>query len=400
MPHLAEIPPTAGLPPRLRDLLPPRRDLAGELAAQLGTDGALVTCSGTAALMLALRVAHQRQPRRDTVIVPPFTCPLVAIAVDALGLRLRIADLRHDSLDLDPDILHAQLDDRVLAVVPTHLGGRVTDVAAINRVVAGSGIVVIEDAAQSLGATVEGRSVGLHGDVGFFSLAAGKGLSTYEGGVAIARDPAWLDAMQALQDALPGQSAFERRRCFELIGYTLFYRPLPMHWAYGLPLRRALGRNDPVGAIGDRFPPDIPLHRMGAWRERVGATAAQRLPRFLQHRQAVALTRIERLRAMPGVKVFADRAGERGTWPVLLVRMDSERRRDDALGRLWRAGLGVSRMFIHALPGYPELHHIVPRQPCPNAADLAARSLTISNSPWLGDRDFETICRVLENRAG
>ncbi len=396
MRRLAEIPPTAGLPPRLSDLLGSKQDLSRALSTQLGTTRAIVACSGTAALMLALRVAHQRQPRRDVVIVPAFTCPLVAIAVHALGLRLRIADLAHDGLDFDADSLRAQLDDRVLAVVPTHLGGRVTDVAAVNRLVAGSGIAVIEDAAQSLGATIDGRSIGLEGDVGFFSLAAGKGLSTYEGGIAIARDPAWLDAMQAFQDELPEQSAFERRRCIELLGYTLLYRPLPMRWVYGSPLRRALKRGDPVGAIGDRFPPDVPLHRMGEWRQGVGAHAARRLPQFRDERRACALSRIERLRSIPGVHVFADRTGERGVWPTLLVRMDSERRRDAVLDRLWATGLGVSRMFIHALPDYGELRDIVPRQHCPNATDLAARSLTISNSPWLRDGDFETIRRVIE----
>ena len=396
MRRLTEIPPTAGLPPRLSDLLASRRDLAGALSAQLGVDNALVTCSGTAALMLALRVAQQRQPRRDIVVVPAFTCPLVAIAVRALGLRLRIADLAHDRLDIDLDSLRAQLDERVLAAVPSHLGGRVTDVAAVNRLVAGSGIVVIEDAAQSLGATIEGRSIGLAGDVGFFSLAAGKGLSTYEGGVTIARDPSWLEAMEALQNALPKQAAFERRRCVELIGYTLLYRPLPLRWAYGSPLRRALKHSDPVGAIGDRFPMEVPLHRMGAWRQGVGANAAHRLPQFLDARRRCALSRIDRLRAIPGVHVFTDRNGERGTWPTLLVRMDSAHRRDAVLDRLWTSGLGASRMFIHALPDYIELRDIVPRQQCPNALDLAARTLTISNSPWLRDEDFEAICQVLE----
>lgn len=397
MRRLAEIPPTAGLPPRLSDLFASKGDLPRALSAELGTGGALVTCSGTAALMLALRVARQRQPRRDTVIVPAFTCPLVAIAVHALGLRLRITDLACDSLDIDLDSLRAQLDDRVLAVVPTHLGGRVTDVAAVKCLVADSGIAVIEDAAQSLGATINGRSIGLAGDIGFFSLAAGKGLSTYEGGVVIARDPAWLDAMRELQDALPRKSAFEFRRCIELIGYTLFYRPLPMRWVYGLPLHRALERGDPVGAIGDRFPMDVPLHRMGGWRKGVGARAARRLPTFLDERRACALPRIDRLRAIPGVHVHGDRDGERGVWPTLFVRLDSERRRDTVLDRLWMAGLGVSRMFIHALPDYAELHDIVPRQHCPNATSLAARSFTISNSPWLRDEDFEAVCRVIES---
>lgn len=51
------------------------------------------------------------------------------------------------------------------------------------------GAAVIEDAAQGLGAFFGGRSVGLSGDIGFFSLAVGKGLTTYEGGVLFSRDP-------------------------------------------------------------------------------------------------------------------------------------------------------------------------------------------------------------------
>ena len=58
--------------------------------------------------------------------------------------------------------------------------------------------------------------------------------------------------------------------------------------------------------------------------------------------------------------------------------------------------MGVSRLFIHALPDYDYLADVVPAQDVPNARDFAARSLTISNSPWLDDEDFKTICRTME----
>jgi perosamine synthetase len=63
---------------------------------------------------------------------------------------------------------------------------------------------------------------------------------------------------------------------------------------------------------------------------------------------------------------------------------------------LWQAGLGVSRLFIHALPDYAYLAGMVPAQDVPHARDFAARSLSISNSPWLDDETFEYICSKLE----
>ena len=55
----------------------------------------------------------------------------------------------------------------------------------------------------------------------------------------------------------------------------------------------------------------------------------------------------------------------------------------------------MSRLFIHALPDYPYLTALLEARDVPNARDFAARTLTISNSPWLRNADFERICWVL-----
>ena len=82
-----------------------------------------------------------------------------------------------------------------------------------------------------------------------------------------------------------------------------------------------------------------------------------------------------------------------------MVLMPSEAARDAALARLWTGGVGVSRLFIHALPDYAYLAPLLDSRDVPNARDLAARMLTISNSPWLRDADFERICSVLSATA-
>jgi perosamine synthetase len=102
------------------------------------------------------------------------------------------------------------------------------------------------------------------------------------------------------------------------------------------------------------------------------------------------------LRKIQGLTVIDDPADSCGTWPFLMVLMPTARARDAALAHLWAAGLGVSRLFIHALPDYPYLATALGASDVPNARDFAARMLTISNSPWLEASDFDRICSALE----
>jgi len=205
------------------------------------------------------------------------------------------------------------------------------------------------------------------------------------------------DAFAASHDAtIQPDTKMDWQRALELIGYTVAYRPSLLPLAYGRPLRKALAQGDPVAAVGDDFGPDIPLHTVSDWRQAVGARALPRLPAFLEATRAQALPRVERLQRIAGVRVFHDEAGQQGVWPFLLLTLPDQATRNAALDTLWTAGLGVSRLFIHALPDYGYLREIVADTPLTNARDFAARSLTISNSLWLDDATFESICLALE----
>ena len=109
-----ELPPTAGLPLRPGDLRPGAPTLAADIAALLGTPPLQLECSGTASLLVALIALRELQPQRHRVVVPAFTCPLVAIAVRQAGLELQLCDLRHGHYDMDPAALRAACDARTL----------------------------------------------------------------------------------------------------------------------------------------------------------------------------------------------------------------------------------------------------------------------------------------------
>jgi perosamine synthetase len=393
-----EIPPTAGLPLTWRDFLP-RHGAAkfrSKLAKFLGVPEVQPACSGTAALAIALTTLARRSTRRS-VVIPAYTCPLVVAAIVRCGLRPVPCDIRENHFDLCPEALKTLCRDDTLAVVPTHLGGRVADLAAALEYAHAAGAVVIEDAAQALGATSHDRPVGTIGDIGFYSLAAGKGLTLYEGGILVAREPTMREHLRdTARQMLPQRPLWEARRVFELLGYALLYRPTALRLVYGLPMRRALARGKLIEAVGDDIPPDIPLHRLGAWRQAVGANAIERLPAFLAALSAQSISRKQKLAALPGVTVVDDAPDHGGTWPYFMVLMPSTRARDRALSSLWTAGVGVSRLFIHALPDYPDLAAHVGAAPIPRARDFAARMLTVTNSPWLREQEFEYTRAELE----
>ncbi|MEB1528600.1 DegT/DnrJ/EryC1/StrS family aminotransferase [Xanthomonas sp. WHRI 7945] len=389
-----EVPPTAGLPLRWRDLWPARAPQ--RLAAQLGMADALLTCSGTAALVVALRTLAASSRRRQ-VLVAAYTCPLVALAVAHCGLQLVLCDLLPDAIEPDPAQLAQRCGNDTLAIVATHLGGRLTDLAPLRAAAAACGAMLIEDAAQALGGVhADGTPAGLGGDIGFCSLAVGKGPTLYEGGLLLSRHAPLRHSLAATAARL-GQPdwRWELRRSLQLLGYAALYRPRALRWAYGMPLRRALRRGDRVAAAGDQFDAAIPQHAVGAWREAVGARASARWPAFLAQARAQGLRRAARLAAIAGLRVVADSPGAQGSWPALLVLLPDPAARERALARLWPRGLGVGLLFVHALPDYAYLRDIVDAAPTPNARDFAARCLSISNSPWLDEDGFEAIVAVL-----
>ncbi len=394
-----ELPPTAGLPLQWCDFFSTSRDqndFETALARFLNVPAVQVECSGTACLVIALETLKRVSARR-TVVIPAYTCPLIPMAVARAGLRVRLCDMLKDRFDFDPDALSAACDDDTLCIVPTHLGGLAADLAPVLEIAQRVGAYVVEDAAQSLGATWKGRPVGTIGDIGFYSLARGKGLTLYEGGILVARDESLRRALaQTARELIPARPRLEAIRLAQLIGYRIGYHPAALRLTYGLPLRYWLKRSDPVRAVGDTFGRDIPLHRMGAWRKRIGASAFQRLPVAVMENAGRGRRRAKELERIRGLKVIQDLPHSSGTWPFLTVLLDTKEARDRALSRLWLSGSGVSRLFIHDLTGYPDLRGVVPAAPVPNASSLAERCLTITNSAWLSETEFFEICGTLE----
>ena len=398
-----EAAPTAGLALAWRDFacLPffrkPQHSLEQKIAAFVGADEVQIESSGTAALFVALEALKTLSDRKQ-VVINAYTCPWVALAVIKAGLIPVLADSRVGHFAFCEDALLAVSNEQTLAIIHTHLAGRVVDVDKTMSIAKRVGAYVIEDAAQSLGAKIANQAVGSFADIGVYSLGVGKGLTIFAGGVLFSQNPNISAAIKRVGATLPPKPLIEARRILELFAYYLLYRPMGMGLAFGQNLRNKLKRGDLIQAVGDDCSFDFPLHKVGSWRKKVGAKAAERLPDFLASTWRLAERRLAQLKQIAGIQIMLDCAGGEGVWPFFMVLMPTEQARNAVLEQLWDQGLGVGRLFIHALKDYDYLAPYFVDAHIPNAQAFAAQTLIISNCPWLNDQDFARICDVLSEQ--
>jgi len=162
--------------------------LAEEFKKVCDAEYVVTTTSGTVALELALR-ALDIGPG-DEVIVPPYTFIATASSVIAVNAIPVFADIRPDTLCLDPEAVEAAITPSTKAVIAVHIGGMPADMNSLLAVCRKHGLKLIEDCAQAHGAVYAGRKVGALGDAGAFSFQSSKNITAGEGGIVTTNDRA------------------------------------------------------------------------------------------------------------------------------------------------------------------------------------------------------------------
>jgi dTDP-4-amino-4,6-dideoxygalactose transaminase len=172
--------------------------LEEEFARFVGAKHCLLTHCGTSALLVALAAAGVKAG--DEVIVPSYSfvaTPLAAVHVGAVPV---FADVDVETGCIDPAAIEAAVTPRTRAIMPVHMHGGAADMKRILEVARRHGLVVVEDAAQAHGATVDGKPVGAIGAAGGFSMQSSKNLAAGEGGLFVTNDDAVADEASAVRN--------------------------------------------------------------------------------------------------------------------------------------------------------------------------------------------------------
>jgi dTDP-4-amino-4,6-dideoxygalactose transaminase len=151
--------------------------LETEIAHLCGAAHGVGVASGTDALILALRACGVHAG--DEVIIPPFTFVATASAVNAIGAKPVFADIRPDTYNIDPSDLPRRVTQKTKAIMAVHLYGLSADMDPILEFARARDLRVIEDNAQSLGATYKGRQTGSMSDAACLSFYPTKNLGAY-----------------------------------------------------------------------------------------------------------------------------------------------------------------------------------------------------------------------------
>ena len=201
------------------------RSFESQFADFVGTRHAMATNSGTSALHLAF-LGLGIGPG-DEVVTVAFTFFASASAIVHAGARPVFVDIDEATYTIDPDQVEAAITPKTRAILPVSLYGQMADMQALEDIARRHDLTLVEDAAQSHGATTNGRTSGAWGSAGVFSFYATKNMTTGEGGAVTTDDDDLAERVRLLRDH--GMTVRYRH---ELVGYNA--RMTDIHASIGL----------------------------------------------------------------------------------------------------------------------------------------------------------------------
>jgi dTDP-4-amino-4,6-dideoxygalactose transaminase len=255
-----------------------RARVAELVRAEYAPRDVTLTGSGTTALTLALlavRRRAERAGRAPVVALPAYACFDLATAAVGADVRVTFYDLDPRTLGPSWDSLARVLADEPAAVVVAHLYGVPVDARRVRALAAEAGAVVIDDAAQGVGATLGGRPLGVEGALGVLSFGRGKGRTGGGGGALLANDAEGAELLGLVRHEVPA-AARGVGPWAKLTAQWLLGRP-SLYWIpAGIP---ALGLGEtpyhpPGGVTG--MPATVAAALEANWRESASEAAERR----------------------------------------------------------------------------------------------------------------------------
>ena len=326
------------------------------LAHFTGVKKAVAVVNGTAALHIALKLAGV-QPE-DEVLTPALTFVATANAVSYCGAIPHFVDSEESTLGLDPHKLKAYLKDiarvdsdscynkltgrRIKAVIPMHTFGHPVDLDPLVEVCNKYKIVMIEDAAQSLGSYYNGKHTGNWGKVSILSFNGNKTITTGGGGAIITND----------------------EDLGKLAKYLTSTAKVPHRWAFNYDL---VGYN----------------YRLPNVNAAIGCAQMEQLPQFLERKRRLAATYLKAFAGMAGVSFFTEPPFAKSNYwlNVLLLDGNVSDRQEEVLKKTNDNG-------IMTRPVWTLMNKLIMYKDCPAmdldcAESLAKRIINIPSSPFL-----------------
>ena len=367
--------------------------LAEALQGRLACRCAFLFGSGRAALAAILSALRRFHPGH-CVIVPAYTCWSVPAAVVRAGLRVVPAEMLPGQIDYDLERL-ARMDwTDVLAVISPNLFGLPGELTRLEGLVEGNDAVLIDDAAQALGASLRGQPVGSFGAAGLISFGRGKNITALGGGAALIRDEELASAMDQVADSFRSSPPPDSLNiALRGAAMRIALSPSWYGWAERLP-GVEVGRTV--------YQPEFPTAAMGAPRAALAGRVLERLDEINQWRGQRAEMIDRRLADNRSIVLPKPRSGAVPAWLRRPFLPQDEGKKEILLSALQAAGIGASGMYpapVHQIPGLGnELD--LRGAPFAGAERLAQNLIVLPLVEEMSGPDFDAMARVITEVLG
>jgi perosamine synthetase len=321
------------------------RELENCFAESCGTQFAIATSSGTSALHIAL-LAHGIGPG-DEVITTSFSFIASANCTLFVGAKPVFADIEPEYFTISPADIARQITPKTRAIIAVHLYGQPCDMQRISRLAQEHNLLIIEDACQAHGATLNDKPVGTFGTA-CYSFYATKNMTTIEGGMITTNDPEIANLARLLRN-----HGSQEHYLHETLGYNL---------------------------------------RMTDLQAAIGLAQLPKLKKWNNQRQNNAEYLTRRLSKVPGVVTPITREGATHVFHQYTIRVS---KRDAVIGRLIQLGIGFGVYYpkpIHLQPLYLRLGY---RNHLPYTEDACREVLSLPIHPSLSMHDLDVIAEAL-----
>lgn len=335
-----------------------------EFAKSADAKHAVAVSNGTAALHVALFAAGICDGAE--VITTPFTFVATANAVRYMGGTVKFADIRSDTYNIDPQKIEDHITKKTRAIVAVDFAGHPADFDEIHAIAKRHQLLVIEDAAHSLGATYKNRKVGSLADLTTFSLHPVKHITTGEGGMITTDDPTLAARMRLFRNHGIALDAKQR----EAAG-SWFYDMTDLGFNYRLTdIQSALGLSQ--------------LRKLAGWVKRRREIAKQYHAAFSR---------------MPEVIVPGTSSDSESSWHLYVMQFNLDRltaTRDQIFKALRAENIGVN---VHYIPVpwhtyYKQLGYTKGQWPVTEA--LHDRIISLPMWPGMSDQDVRDTIHAVE----
>ena len=326
----------------------------GKLSDFVGTKYCVVFNSGTSALHASLLSIGIRP--RDQVMVPTFTFISTVNSILMVNATPYFVDIENETLGLDPTKVLSSISDKVKTIIPVHYAGLSCKIDELQEIARRKKISLIEDVAESLGSTKNGKNVGTFGDLSVLSFAPNKIITTGEGGAVLTDSKKLFEKLKLVRS----HGRLEKTNYFSSISKP-DYVDLGYNW------------------------------RMSSMSAALGLSQLSRIRKLIKMRQKNAHFLSSRLGKIPEISVPNEPSDSYHVFQLYSIRLPNSKIRNNLMKFLSGKGIMTKIYFdpVHTTKYYSKI--VSKKTDLSNSIRISEQILSLPMFPTLTAKELEYI---------